>query len=256
VPAKPMITIIEDLVKAYKELEEENNQLKEQLKKYQEKEEALKMPPQVDEKSGDYPLKFFDGGQQKEEKFNKEEKRLAEKPILKLKTLTYIDNPALFDTMKNKDLKKVYELLTSKNELYTDVVPPCLTSYPLSCWLQSSERNETFDDKEFIKIINYLIDRGEDINRADSNGDTPLHWAAHNNNFDLVKYFLAKEADPSLQNNSNVLPGDERYNSSAVSNNSIRNHLNLARTKLKENLKRPPAFAPSELDGGMRWSIK
>jgi hypothetical protein len=198
-------------------------------------------------------LGFF-GGKEKEEKLKKEAKILPEKPIFKLKTLTKENNPELWKAIDKKNIKEIYRLLTSEKELYTDVLSVTNEILPLSCYLQKDSGYPKKDAENFKKVINYLIECGENINRHDHNEDTALHWAAYNNDLDLVKYFLEKGADPSLKNRKENKPGDEEYNVGVLKTYPhIREYLNKVRKSLEEKaLTRPPAFAPSDLNGSMR----
>ncbi|XP_074594797.1 palmitoyltransferase ZDHHC17-like [Brevipalpus obovatus] len=45
--------------------------------------------------------------------------------------------------------------------------------------------------------VKQLIEEGYDVNQRDSENVTLLHWAAINNRLEIVKYFLAKGADPN-----------------------------------------------------------
>lgn len=49
-----------------------------------------------------------------------------------------------------------------------------------------------------LKVINYLIDRGVDINYRDKNGGTALYSAVHWQNFELAELLLSRGADPNL----------------------------------------------------------
>ncbi len=57
----------------------------------------------------------------------------------------------------------------------------------------SSER----EDRE--EIINLLLDFGGDINQRGINDWTPLHWAAANNDTELIQYLMNKGSDPTLR---------------------------------------------------------
>jgi ankyrin repeat protein len=55
------------------------------------------------------------------------------------------------------------------------------------------------------KIAELLLQNGADVNERNTYGDTPLHIAAHHNNFDLVELLLEQGADPNIRNNEGNL---------------------------------------------------
>jgi ankyrin repeat protein len=54
-----------------------------------------------------------------------------------------------------------------------------------------------------------LVKDGADVNVAESNGTTPLHWAVHHGNVDLVKQLLKAGADVNVANNYGATPISE-----------------------------------------------
>lgn len=54
-----------------------------------------------------------------------------------------------------------------------------------------------------------LLADGADANAAESNGTTPLHWAVHHGNVDLVKQLLRAGADINVANNYGATPISE-----------------------------------------------
>lgn len=73
--------------------------------------------------------------------------------------------------------------------------------YPLHRIVAGSTTGE--NDK---KIINLLIDAGADINKPDSEGNTPLHIALKNENIEKARILLDLGADPHKKNNQGKLP--------------------------------------------------
>ncbi len=51
-----------------------------------------------------------------------------------------------------------------------------------------------------------MIEGGADVNAPSVDGTTALHWAAYNDDVDLVKRLLAKGADPNARNDYNATP--------------------------------------------------
>lgn len=61
--------------------------------------------------------------------------------------------------------------------------------------------------KKNEEILNFLIEKGADINRQDFYGWTALHWACANEQFDVVKILIEKGADINVKdlNNKTVM---------------------------------------------------
>lgn len=57
-----------------------------------------------------------------------------------------------------------------------------------------------------IKKVERLLQTGEDPNKADSYGNTPLTLAAHANQTQIASLLLAHEADPSIADNTGMTP--------------------------------------------------
>jgi ankyrin repeat protein len=76
-----------------------------------------------------------------------------------------------------------------------------------------------------LDIIEFLIDAGADINRADGKGDTPLHYAAMSNDAEVVKALLKGGADASYKNDQDATPLDVAIeNSSLDAENLLKEH--------------------------------
>lgn len=52
-----------------------------------------------------------------------------------------------------------------------------------------------------IKIVEFYIKNGANINIQTTYGDTPLHFAIHHNRSIILKMLLEAGADPTIQNN-------------------------------------------------------
>lgn len=58
----------------------------------------------------------------------------------------------------------------------------------------------------YIEIVKLLLDKGVDINAKDSNGTTPILIACHNGHVEIAKMLLDKDADIELKDASNSTP--------------------------------------------------
>lgn len=56
------------------------------------------------------------------------------------------------------------------------------------------------------KVVKVLVRAGADVNAADENGDTPLHYAAARGVLNVVLLLLESNADPTRGNNQGVTP--------------------------------------------------
>jgi ankyrin repeat protein len=56
------------------------------------------------------------------------------------------------------------------------------------------------------KIVNYLIDMGADVNFADDDKNTPLHFACEYNHPKMVRLLFKKGANPNVLNNEGHTP--------------------------------------------------
>ena len=66
--------------------------------------------------------------------------------------------------------------------------------------LVTRDRNDSFS------VAKLLIERGADVNMANSYGHTPLHGAALNCRNEVVKFLLEKGADPYRRNEDGHTP--------------------------------------------------
>lgn len=61
-------------------------------------------------------------------------------------------------------------------------------------------------DRGHIKIVQYLIDVGCEVNLQDEDGQTPLHYAATCEHEDIVKLLLKSGADQTIKDTDGNLP--------------------------------------------------
>lgn len=55
-------------------------------------------------------------------------------------------------------------------------------------------------EKCHLNLVNYLIEKGADVNKKDNDGNTPLHCAAKKGNIEVVKYLIGKGARVDIKN--------------------------------------------------------
>ena len=74
----------------------------------------------------------------------------------------------------------------------------------------NSEYNESslhqFTDRNNLKAIEFLVDKGVDVNTRNKHGYTPLHWAAWSGDIETANVLLAKGADINSQANDKHTP--------------------------------------------------
>ena len=61
-------------------------------------------------------------------------------------------------------------------------------------------------EKGHAEILRMLIGCGADIHAVDSNGATPLYWAAGNGHFDVVRCLVAGGADMNVVDRNGAPP--------------------------------------------------
>jgi aryl-alcohol dehydrogenase-like predicted oxidoreductase len=59
-----------------------------------------------------------------------------------------------------------------------------------------------------VAIVHAFIAKGADVNLADRNGGTPLHWAAARGLRDIAELLLAKGAEPNVKDADGETPLD------------------------------------------------
>ena len=64
--------------------------------------------------------------------------------------------------------------------------------------------------RRLIKLSNKM-DVGSLINKQDNDGDTPLHFAAGENNHQTIKQLLDLGCDVNIKNNDDELPDEDYY---------------------------------------------
>ncbi|KAJ7542520.1 hypothetical protein O6H91_10G109700 [Diphasiastrum complanatum] len=60
-----------------------------------------------------------------------------------------------------------------------------------------------------FEIVQYLISAGADVNISNSEGNTPLHWAALNGHVQVVQELISRGANVSALNSHERTPLDE-----------------------------------------------
>jgi ankyrin repeat protein len=59
-----------------------------------------------------------------------------------------------------------------------------------------------------IELVEYLLDKGVNVNDKNNDGDTPLHLAIKLNDFDITKLLLDNHAQIDVVNKKNETPVD------------------------------------------------
>ena len=106
----------------------------------------------------------------------------------------------ILDAMDSGDLTLLEELFQNKESNIMEVTP-------VECWnwlhkaLLGFESNKPSSD-----VINYLINKGIDINAQDIYGMTPLHYALRSKNAEAAIALLKAGANPNLPNQDGLIP--------------------------------------------------
>lgn len=106
----------------------------------------------------------------------------------------------ILDAMDSGDLTLLEELFQNKERNIMEVTP-------VECWnwlhkaLLGFESNKPSSD-----VINYLINKGIDINAQDIYGMTPLHYALRSKNAEAAIALLKAGANPNLPNQDGLIP--------------------------------------------------
>lgn len=88
--------------------------------------------------------------------------------------------------MENGDLNKIEELLDSKNDKYCAEVNSKLLDDFTSLHLAVNEGH--------LKICEFLLDKGANIEAKTKSGRTPLHLASIRGNYMICKFLIDKNA--------------------------------------------------------------
>ena len=56
------------------------------------------------------------------------------------------------------------------------------------------------------EVVRLLLGKGADVNMADADGWTPIHWAAHRGHIEVVRILLDRGADPNSEDGSKCTP--------------------------------------------------
>ena len=59
-----------------------------------------------------------------------------------------------------------------------------------------------------IKFVEYFINKKDDINKQNKNGDTPLHLAFKIGNYDIIRLLLENGANIKIKNKKGITPFD------------------------------------------------
>jgi hypothetical protein len=79
-----------------------------------------------------------------------------------------------------------------------------------NCLILLMCRSKAFNNfsQNIQNIADLLINHGLDINAATKKGNTALHFAAHSELINWVRYLVDKKADPSVKNKMGIIPSD------------------------------------------------
>ena len=69
-------------------------------------------------------------------------------------------------------------------------------------WLAAQEHSQLIQavkDNDLSKL-RILLDSGENVNESEPDGSRALHWASHNNNFDMTQLIISAGADVNAKN--------------------------------------------------------
>lgn len=106
----------------------------------------------------------------------------------------------ILDAMDSDDLTLLEELFQNKERNIMEVTPVEHWNW-LHKALLGFESNKPSSD-----VINYLINKGIDINAQDIYGMTPLHYALRSKNAEAAIALLKAGANPNLPNQDGLIP--------------------------------------------------
>ena len=106
----------------------------------------------------------------------------------------------ILDAMDSGDLTLLEELFQNKERNIMEVTPVEHWNW-LHKALLGFESNKPPSD-----VINYLINKGIDINAQDIYGMTPLHYALRSKNAEAAIALLKAGANPNLPNQNGLIP--------------------------------------------------
>ena len=106
----------------------------------------------------------------------------------------------ILDAMDSGDLTLLEELFQNKERNIMEVTP-------VECWNWLHKALLGFEStKPSSDVINYLINKGIDINAQDIYGMTPLHYALRSKNAEAAIALLKAGANPNLPNQDGLIP--------------------------------------------------
>jgi len=115
-------------------------------------------------------------------------------------------DPHIADNAGLSALDNARTLVYSNKEMILYLLDTKCVDFSIKNTDVNSLLHKAVKENKNIRTVEYILEKGADINAPDKDGDTPLHKAIRKNNALLFKALLDSGADPNMQDKNGMSP--------------------------------------------------